>query len=313
MAMGSSTGTGPAPGSNTLRTIATGVITTVTAAALIYFLGFHPGSKKSGDDFLQTKEATSRCWRSFVTTENLFTANWQLFNSHYTPEKFSRYRQSVLDELKRYRADLDELSRSKNIDPSLHSLLERRKESQGYFEERYRSHLERFESILRSGDTGTALNTRLRVEVERFAGEIQDKQQKFANEIGEICSTLSAKYALSFSPAELKQFQPGTVQPPVADGGLAQRLQGDWQVYFNGNPVGRLQLYPGNVMRYYYAAGDSTWGRWDASDGGFHLYYDQFWGAVNQFHYTLSDITDRGFAYTLNLPPNDRFTTQRIH
>jgi hypothetical protein len=319
------------PNKTMLRNILTGVITTVIGGGLIWFLGFHSsGSGSSTPDYLVVKDATMNSWRSYVSVENVFFGNWNVDVANYSNTGFDHYKESTLGELQRFKSDITKILETKNLDPSFISLLERRLQAKDDWEKKYRKHLDNYETIDRSTPDQAEKVQKLNTEVQRFANETKDIDQRFANEIGELCNTLTSKYGYTFSWKDLKMYQQlnsgqtntngttttGTTGTNGNNTGTSttadwQKLIGKWQMQDKGTTVGTLYEYRDGRMYYYFQSGDSTYGRWQYNNNQLTLYYDQFWGAGQNFVYTISNLTDNTFTMSLATPPNSVFTATR--
>jgi hypothetical protein len=209
-------------------------------------------------------------------------------------------------------------------------LLTRRIESKQEWEDRYRKHLDNYENIDKSTSDQAERTQKLNAEVQRFANETKVIDQRFANEIDELCKVLTSKYSYDFSWKDLKMYQQvitggnnntGTTTTGT-DGnntgtsttGDWQKLIGKWQMLDKGKNivVGTLFQYEDGRMYYYFQSGDSTYGKWQYNNGQLTLYYLQYWGAGQNFVYDISNITDNGFTMKLNTPPTE-FSATRIN
>ena len=303
------------------RNIITGIITTVVGATVVYFLGFHnKGGGSSTPDYLVVKDATINSWRSYVSAENVFFGNWNVYAANYTNTGFERYKQNTLGELDRFKSDMKKILQTKNLDPSFISLLERRLQAKQDWENEYRKHLDNYEMLDKSTTDPNEKNTKLNAEVQRFTNKTKDIDQRFANEIGELCNTLTSKYSYTFSWKELKMYQQlsagnQTDTTRTTSTGTAeadwQKLIGKWQMQDKGTYIGTLYQYEDGRMYYYFQSGDSTYGRWQYNNDQLTLYYDQYWGAGQNFIYTISNLSDNSFSMTLTAPPNSLFTATR--
>lgn len=308
-------------GSNTVmvRNIITGVITTVLGASIIYFLGFpKSGGGSSAENMLVTKEATINAWKSYVYSENSFFGNWKIYANNYTEEDFDSYRSSTLNELARFNTDIKKILEAKSLDPSLESLLERRLDAKQQWESKYRKHLDNYERLSKSITDQQEKTTKLNEEVYRFQKDVKELDERFANEIGEMCTTLSAKYNYNFLWSDLKMYQTttntnntntnntntNTNGNNTGSAGIDWRkLVGKWRTSTGTGQVGTLYQYDDGRMYYYFDTGDSTYGRWQFNNNQLSLYYNQYWGAGNTFVYNLSNVTDNSFTITYTNSP----------
>ena len=321
-----SEGSVPGSPSNTsnkvmFRNIITGIITTVVGATVVYFLGFHnKGGGSSPPDYLVVKESTINSWKSYISAENVFFGNWNVYAANYTNTGFERYKQNTLGELDRFKSDMKKILQTKDLDPSFISLLERRLQAKQDWENEYRKHLDNYEMLDKSTTDPNEKNTKLNAEVQRFTNKTKDIDQRFANEIGELCNTLTSKYSYTFSWKELKMYlqlssgnQTDTTRTTSTGTAEAdwQKLIGKWQMQDRGTYIGTLYQYEDGRMYYYFQSGDSTYGRWQYNNDQLTLYYDQYWGAGQNFVYTISNLSDNSFSMTLTTPPNSLFTATR--
>ena len=72
--MSDASGTPPVH-STILRNIIVGVTTTVLGSSAVYFLGFSHRNNNSTNDYLVTKEATTKAWKSYETIDNIYYKN----------------------------------------------------------------------------------------------------------------------------------------------------------------------------------------------------------------------------------------------
>ncbi|MEI9944442.1 MAG: hypothetical protein WDN26_09525 [Chitinophagaceae bacterium] len=324
---------GPPPppshgGSNTvmIRNIATGVITTVLGAAIIYFLGFHKsGGGSSAESMLVTKENTINAWKSYVNYENNFWGNWKIYASNYTEAGFENYKNNTLSELERFNNDIKKLLETGTLDPSFASFLERRLDSKQQWEKKYRKHLDKYERLTGSATDPQEKTTKQNEEVSRFQKDVKELDEKFANEIGELCTALTSKYSYNFSWADLKMYQSTTATTNVntntgtnagnsgsttTDGW--KKLVGKWQTSDGANKVGTLYQYEDGRMYYYFASGDSTHGRWEFGNNQLTLHYERYWGAGQAFTYNLSNVADNSFTMTFTSSPFNVFSATKL-
>jgi len=310
-----------------LRNIITGVITTVAGATVIYFLGFHnKGEKSSPPEYLVVKDATINGWRSYVSAENVFFGNWNVYAANYTSTGFERYKQNTLGELNRFKSDMKKILETKNLDPSFTSLLERRLEAKEDWENKYKKHLDNYERIDKATTDQSEKTTKLNAEVQHFGEETKDIDQRFANEIGELCNALTSKYGCTFSWKELRMYQQLNTNNQTdtsrnrGTGGITntddwRKLVGKWHMIDKdkGANVGTLYQYDDGRMYYYFLSGDSTYGRWQYGNNQLTLYYDKYWGAGYNFIYNVSEISDNSFTMKLTTTPNSVFTATRTN
>ena len=122
MSEGSVPGTPPNTSNKIMfRNIITGVITTVIGATTIWFLGFHnKGGSSSPPDYLVVKDATTNAWKSYVSTENVFFSNWNIYVANYSITGFEHYKETTLGELERLKSDLKKI-----LQPPLILFMER--------------------------------------------------------------------------------------------------------------------------------------------------------------------------------------------
>jgi hypothetical protein len=190
---------------NPLRNILIGVVTTVLGSGAVYYLGFQ---KKPSTDYspLVMKEATTKGWDSYIEAENTFFNNWKILGSGYTNEGFDHYKEATLDELTRFKSHLKKILETKDIDPSFSSLLETRIQSKEQWEQKYKTHLDNYQNILQTASK-EEITLRINTELTRFQNEVKDMDQRFANEIGNLCQTLNKNYGNNFSWSSLVMYQ----------------------------------------------------------------------------------------------------------
>ena len=305
-----------------VRNIITGVITTVVGATTIYFLGFHNSGGSGEAGFLVTKEATTNAWKSYVSAENVFFKNWGIYVANYSTTGFNHYKEATLVELMHFKSDLKKIMDTKNLDPSFISLLERRLKAKEEWENKYRKHLDNYEMLDKTITDPTEKANKLNEEIQRFLNETKELDQLFANEIDELCKTLTAKYAYTFTWADLLlyQHQPnqnnnktntgntntGNNNNSGTDaGGTAidgKVLVGKWNSGAN-----TLYQYEDGKMYYYFSNGDSTYGSWQLYNNQLYQYYNQYYGAGYRYVYNLSSITPNAFSIALIDSPYTRY------
>lgn len=110
---------------NVIKNILISVITTVTGAFAVYFLGFN--NKGSGPNKLETEERTIETWKTLVTIENIYTKNTTiLLRDALRLGNFIEAGEESERESKKMVTSLRGLADKPGIDVDLKTLLERR-------------------------------------------------------------------------------------------------------------------------------------------------------------------------------------------
>lgn len=110
---------------NVIKNILISVITTVTGAFAVYFLGFN--NKGSGPSKLETEERTIETWKTLVTIENIYTKNTTiLLRDALRLGNFIEAGEESERESKKMVTSLRGLADKPGIDVDLKTLLERR-------------------------------------------------------------------------------------------------------------------------------------------------------------------------------------------
>ena len=307
-----------------VRNIITGVITTVVGASVIYFLGFHNSGPSEGD-LLVTKEATINTWKSYVSAENVFYQNYNTFAFESTADGIDRYKKSITEELDRFNKKVENILKTKSIDVSLSSLLERRVITNRDWVDKYKKYLDNYKEIIRSGADQEEIKRRGNEALQTFQNDVKDINQRFINEITDVCKTLTAKYNSTFAMTDLIMYQQQPNQNNTnsitntnnnnntdnnntsgTDAGgtvvAGKALVGKWLSGAN-----TLYQYEDGKMYYYYSNGDSTYGSWQIYNNLFYHYYNQYYGAGYKYVYNLSNITPNAFSITMVDSPYTRF------
>ena len=309
--------------SQTLRNVIVGVTTTVLASAIVYFLGFHKTGSSSAEAMFVTKEATIQAWKSYVSAENVFFKNWNLYRASFTPSRFDHFKETTLDELNRFNYDIKKIISTKDLDPTLLSLLERGLRAKENWGDKYKKYLDNYETISRLTADEAERNKKLNDELIRFQSEVKEIDQRFASEIVDLCNTLTAKNNYTFSWTELQMYQPtatnNTSQTNTNARGSAaidpQMLAGSWKVSdpVSGASVATLYQYENGTMHYYFNTGDSTYGHWQLNNNQLTLRYEQYWGAGQSFIYNVSGQTNNSFTLTFTASPFNSFNLTRAN
>ncbi len=307
-------------GSNTqpIRNIVVGVTTTVLASTIVYFLGFHSGGRSSAEQMLFTKEATVAAWPNYVATENMFTKNWKTLAANYSTSRFKNYKEATLEELDKFFNDIKGLIATNDIDPMFLSLLKRRLAAKEQWKNKYKIHLDNFESILNDvpqEQQGQKLND----ELYRFQVDVKDLDERFINEIRDIAKALSDKYHYNFSSSDLLAFKKPDTDTllnrgrEVANGIDRQSLVGTWLIdqswYIYHYDDGRLYMYFTRAD----GARDSTYGTWQLTNNQLYQYATYYFSAGNKWVYDISDITANSFSMKLTTSPYTTYIARRYN
>jgi hypothetical protein len=271
------------------------------------------------------KEATTNAWKSYESSENVFIKSWNVAVENYSNTGFDHYKEVTLGELDHFKSDLKRILETKNLDPSLVSLLQRRLEARQKWEDKYRKHLDNYEKLDKTITDETEKTNKLNAEVDRFFTEVKDLDERFTSEIEEFCKSLTEKYSYNFSPDSLRWYKQqknqnvttnnnnrtdngNTNSGTDANANTAtatvdmKMLVGTWKSESNV-----LYQYDDGRMYYYFSNGDSTYGSWQIYNNQLYHYYNQFYGAGNRFVYNLGEITANSFTVTLVDSPYTRF------
>ncbi len=305
-----------------VRNIITGVITTVVGGTTIYFLGFHNSGGSGDGGFLVTKDATMNTWKSYVSAENVFYKNFGTFGFENTKEGIDRYQNSITEELDRFNSAVKRILDTKNIDPTLSSLMVSRLVTNKNWVTKHKKYLDKYKEIIISSADQEEIKRRSNEALQAFQNDVKDINQRFINEIDDVCKTLTAKYSYTFSMTDLLIYKQQPNQnnnntntdntytgnnnnSGISSGGTmidGKALVGKWSSGTN-----TLYQYEDGKMYYYYSNGDSTYGSWQLYNNQLYHYYSQYYGAGYRYVYNLSNITHNGFSIALVDSPFNRF------
>jgi len=295
-----------------------GVTTTVLASTIVYFLGFHSGGPSSAEQMLFTKEATVSAWPNYVATENMFTKNWKTLAANYSTSRFKNYKDATLEELDKFFNDIKGLITTKDIDPMFLSLLKRRLAAKEQWKNKYKIHLDNFESILNNVPQDQQVQ-KLNDELYRFQGEVKDLDERFINEIQDIAKALSDKYHYNFSSSDLLAFKKPDTDTllnrgrEMATGIDRQSLVGTWLIdqswYIYHYDDGRLYMYFTRAD----GARDSTYGTWQLTNNQLYQYATYYFSAGSKWVYDISGITANSFSMKLTTSPYTAYIARRYN
>ena len=309
-----------AGGTTPVRNIIVGVVTTVLGSTIVYFLGFHKNTRSTAESLLVTKEVTTRAWGDYVSTENIFTKNWNTMAANYSTSRFTLYREETLEELDKFYKDINRIIQTKDVDPKLVSLLERRLSAKQHWGRKYKVHLDNFESIL--NNTPEAEQTqKLNSELARFQLEVKNLDARFSNELESVAKTLADKYHQSFLVTDLIAFSKAATDTVVnrgsnASGGISTDrglLVGTWLIdqnwYIYHYDDGRLYMYFTRTD----GGKDSTYGTWQLTNNQLYHYSTYYFNAGNKWVYDLSDVTTNGFSLKLTTTPYTYYVVKKYN
>lgn len=310
---------GASGNTQTIRNIIVGVITTVLASTIVYFLGFHSSKRSSAEAMLFTEKATIAAWTDYVATENTFTKNWNTLAAGYSHARFKNYKEATLEELDKFFKDINILIGTNDIDPGFVSLLKRRMTSRKQWENKYKVHLDNFESILNNTPQQEQVQ-KLNDEINRFGVEVKDLDERFKNEIENTAQALSEKYHHNFSLSDLVAFRKTNIDSLQNVGGRVGQVTTDrqsmigtwiitqqWYVYQYGD--GRLYMYFTRDD----GAKDSTYGTWQITNNQLYHYSTHYFNAGNNWVYDVSDITPNSFTMKLTISPYTVYMVRRFN
>ena len=310
-------------GNQYLRNIIVGVITTVLGSTAVYFLGFHKSERSTAEAMLFTREATIKAWSDYVSTENMFTKNWNTLAANYNTARFKIYKEETLEELDKFFRDINGIMQTKDIDLIFVSLLKRRLAAKQQWEKKYRIHLDNFESIL-NNTPQQEQTQKLNEELGRFQSEVKDLDERYSNELENVAKTLSDNYHQNFSSSDLIAFKKnelsqnnGKSTNSGGSAGLAtvdkRSLVGTWLIdqnwYIYHYDDGRLYMYFTKAD----GSRDSTYGSWQLNNNQLYHNSTYYFNAGNQWIYDISDVMASSFSLKLTTSPYTQFLARRVN
>src|SRR5690606_4502245 len=195
----------PSPGASTImRNILVGVTTTVLGSTAIYFLGFHNRGGKSGpsaaENLLVMKEVTTKAWKSYVTTDNIYYKNLLSINKDFqeSPD-LELYKQDVTKEADRFRKDVDDLLKEENLDKTFASMLSRRLEREKEALDKMTDYVEAIQRLQRSELGEKEVMEKANEEGKKFEKYSKTAVERAATEVEDIAKTLAERYGQAFS------------------------------------------------------------------------------------------------------------------
>ncbi len=267
------------------KNIIIGAVVTILSSTIIYYLTIYqnrPG--KSNANTYEVKEATIDAWESYTTFENIYTKNLLQIDS--VTQDPALLLQEIRRESERFRADVADLRKKKNIDPDLIKALDRRLDN----EENYMPRFERYISNILSIQKDSASQLR-KIHMQAAAMSqwltiYRSIYERAVNDIREIAKLLSDRYRYSFdmnrfelmirTPVQIKEMdslitimenstedEQGNIVLgiPFSRNVQAASLEGNWE-----NAENEVQLMPGGNMEWRVSNGGQAIGTWEISN-----------------------------------------------
>jgi len=203
MSEGSAT---PVPSTNILRNIIVGVTTTVLGSSAIYFLGFnHRGSDRSAtENILVTKEFTTKAWKSYVTSENIYTKNTlSLMKELQETKKLDDFEENIFQESEKFKNDLEQLIKDKNIDGDFVSMIKRRIQNENNVTPKTKAYLGNIKSIVNSDLSQAEKSEKLAAADKDWATYSKGAMERSITDIEDLAKTLSERYMQPFAMTDL--------------------------------------------------------------------------------------------------------------
>ncbi len=195
----------PSPGASTImRNILVGVTTTVLGSTAIYFLGFHNKGGKGGpsgaENLLVMKEVTTKAWKSYVTTDNIYYKNLLSINKDFqeSPD-LAMYKQEITKEADRFRKDVEELQKEENLDKTFASMLSRRLEREGEALDKINDYVSAIQRLQQSGLGENEMMEKATEEGKKFERYSKAALVRAATEVEDIAKTLAERYGQAFN------------------------------------------------------------------------------------------------------------------
>ncbi|MBK5272891.1 MAG: hypothetical protein JJE22_17970 [Bacteroidia bacterium] len=196
----------PAPSTNILRNIIVGVTTTVLGSSAIYFLGFNHkgGGGSTTENILVTKEFTTKAWKSYVTSENIYTKNSiSLMKELQETKKLDDFEENILQESDKFISDMNQLMKDDNIDGDFISMIKRRIQNENVVIPKTKAYLGNIRSIINSNLSQTEKTEKLAAADKDWATYSKGITERSITDIEDLAKTLSERYMQPFAMTDL--------------------------------------------------------------------------------------------------------------
>lgn len=193
--------------SNMIRNIITGVLTTVAGACAVYFLGFHNNSGSNGD-YLVTKEATTKAWKSYVTIENVYYKNQvSLLNDLQRTKNLDDFKEGLSNESRKFQNDLQILIKDNDIDKAFISMIDRRLDNEKSIGPKLDKYIDNIKAISNSSLSPEEKQQKLLAEDADWTNSNKGITERAINDIEDIAKTLSERYGQPFAMTDFLVYQ----------------------------------------------------------------------------------------------------------
>lgn len=189
-----------------IKNIIISVITTVTGAFAVYYLGF--SNKGSGPSKLEMQERTIESWKTLVTVENIYSKNAAiLMRDAMRLGNFQEALKETERESKKFTNSLQGLLQTEGIDKDLRSLIDRRlidEESQFHLMKKFYNNLDSVINVAVENDWGEqqAMDTIL-LRILQFTEETKGTTDRIVADWEALVSVLSERYDHPFNLEDL--------------------------------------------------------------------------------------------------------------
>lgn len=194
-----------------VRNIIVGVATSVIGAATLYFLGINKTGQSTSakNSFLETKEATVKGWKSYVSIDNIEFQNLKSINNDFAKDmQIDNLKENYLKEIHKFQADLEMLLKDESMDNTFISMLKRRQEAEKDGEGKLTTYLDNLKAILSDNTMGANdKQQRLLKENQRFTNIAKGMLERNATEVESLAKTLNEKYGQSFDLNEFLAYK----------------------------------------------------------------------------------------------------------
>ncbi len=319
------------------RNIITGVITTVLGATIIYFL-FHNsgGSGKAG--FLETREATTKAWKSYVTIDNIYYKNLlSISKDQQLLSNLDNYKNELFREAARFKKDAENILKDKDIDKSFISMVERRFERETESEEAVSKYIDKLKVIVNSNTGPEEKKQNILTETQTYQKQANGILERAATEVEDLSKTLGERYGQPFNLNDFMFYtdykkglfnnsgntnntnnkqtnNPGQPDPNLSTNNTINNADLD-ETMFAGrwNITGaNIELTPDGKMNWDMDNGDYAYGTWKFLNNQLIMYATSRAGQNATWIFNLSNVTGNMFTMTLNVQPYTPYTMVRV-
>lgn len=201
----------PSPNAAMVRNIIVGVATSVIGAATLYFLGINKSGQTTSaqPSFLETKEATVKGWKSYVSIDNIAFKNIQsVFNDYKQDQQLDNFKEGYLKEVHKFMTDLEDILKAPGMDNSFTSLLRRRQETEKDGEEKFSVFIDNLKTILSDNTMGMEDKQRkVLQENQKFLNMVKGVTARNITEVEGLAKVLNEKYGSAFDLNEFISYK----------------------------------------------------------------------------------------------------------